>query len=75
MDALSYVFVCGHVDASIKDVTKVASFFCFKKDMLKNCPKDSLLRNTFQPAGKIRQKDAGQAAGKHAGINKHWRGN
>ncbi|KAF0139799.1 MAG: hypothetical protein FD122_2974 [Stygiobacter sp.] len=27
MDALSYVFDCGHADASDKDVTKVASFF------------------------------------------------
>jgi len=30
MDALSYVFVVGHASASMKDVTKVASFFCFK---------------------------------------------
>ncbi len=36
MDALSYVFVCRHVSASMKDVMKVASFFCFKKDTLKN---------------------------------------
>lgn len=30
MDALSYVFVCRHTSASVKDVTKVASFFCLK---------------------------------------------
>ncbi len=28
MDALSYVFCCGHASASYKDVTEVASFFC-----------------------------------------------
>jgi hypothetical protein len=30
MDALSYVFDCGHTSASAQDVTEVASFFCFK---------------------------------------------
>ena len=36
MDALSYVSLCGHTSASMKDVTEVASFFILKKDVLKN---------------------------------------
>lgn len=30
MDALSYVFTCGHASASMKDVMEVASFFYLK---------------------------------------------
>jgi len=33
MDALSYVFVCGHGSASMKDVMKVASFFILKTQL------------------------------------------
>jgi len=36
MDALSYVFISGHASASHKDVTKVASFFCFKLEVMMN---------------------------------------
>jgi hypothetical protein len=33
MDALSYVFVVGHASASMKDILKVASFFCFRTNI------------------------------------------
>ncbi len=32
MDALSYVFVCGHTSALCKDVMEVASFFYFIRE-------------------------------------------
>ena len=35
MDALSYVFVCGHTSALCKDVMEVASFFILYKRVLK----------------------------------------
>ena len=32
MDALSYIFGCGHASASDKDVMEVASFFCLNME-------------------------------------------